>query len=195
VIGATDPLIDATRKNIDRALELDPNHPAALGVKALSLLPLGQWEDAVATAAEGVRTNPGSADSRGYLGFALASAGRPEEAIEAFLDAARLNPHHPIWYFGLLARALEAVGRFDDAMAQLRLALKREPDNFPAHLQIASLAARMGDHETSKVAASFVMRTVPDFNLKTARPWLVTKPGAFVDDFIDGLRLAGIPEG
>ena len=194
VIGATDPLIEATRDAVDRALELDPNHPLALGFKALSLLPLAHWEEAVATAEDGVLKNPGSADSRAILGFVLASVGRPEDAIATFADAVRLNPHHPIWYFGLLARSLDAVGRFDEAIVQLRRALSREPDNFPAHLQIASLAARMGDHETSEASSSFVLRTVPGFNLAAARPWLVTKPGPFVDNFIEGLRLAGIPE-
>lgn len=192
--GADDPLIDQTRAAVDRALELDPDHPIALGVKALSMLPIGQWEDALAKADEGVRKNPGSADSRAFMAFALASAGRPRQAITAFDDAIRLNPHHPIWYFGVLARALDAVGRQDDAMEQLRLALAREPDNFPSHLQIASLAARRGDHDASKASAAFVLRAVPDFNLKIARTWLVTKPGTFVDSFIDGLRLAGIPE-
>ena len=193
--GKDDPLIEQTRAAVDRALELDPDHPVALGVKALSLLALGQWDDALAKAEEGVRKNPGSADSRAFMGFVLSSAGRPQDAIPAFDDAIRLNPHHPIWYFGVLARALDAVGRQDEAMEQLRRALSREPDNFPSHLVIASLAARMGNEAASRESAAFVLRAVPDFNLKIARPWLVTKAGAYVDSFIEGLRLAGIPEG
>ena len=64
------PLVTKMREAFDKSLELDPNHPLALGGKSLSLLALGEYEEGVGLAEEGVRRNPGSADSRGFLAFA-----------------------------------------------------------------------------------------------------------------------------
>ncbi len=39
-----------------------------------------------------------------------------------------------------------------------------------------------------------VLRLVPYFNLRRARDWLMSQDDAFVSEYIEGLRLAGLPE-
>jgi tetratricopeptide (TPR) repeat protein len=177
-----------------RADRLDAANPWTTGLRALMLIYRKRYEAAVAAARAGVAHNPGSADARAYLGVASMSAGRPEEAMRYFREAIRLNPLHPIWYLPTMARALDALGQVDAALQTAEAAMARDPDNFPSRLHSATLLARLGRAEAAGEAVAEVLRLVPYFDLRRARDWLMSQDDAFVSEYIEGLRLAGLPE-
>ncbi len=51
-----------------------------------------------------------------------------------------------------------------------------------------------GRGEAAGKAVAEVLRLVPYFDLGRARDWLVSQDEAFVSAYIEGLRLAGLPE-
>jgi TolB-like protein/Tfp pilus assembly protein PilF len=186
--------LDKAEECAQRAHALDPNNPWTIGLRTWVMLSHRRFDDAVETARAGVIFNPGSADCRAYLGFALTSAGDPAEGIEHYRQAIRLNPLHPIWYLPTMARTLDMMGQSDAALDALEAALARDPDNFPARLQAVTLLARSGKTDAARDAVSEVLRLVPYFSLGRVRDWLLNRDEDFVATFIDGLRQAGLPE-
>ncbi|MCH8154398.1 MAG: tetratricopeptide repeat protein, partial [Proteobacteria bacterium] len=192
--GDTDAAMAEAEDCARRADRLDAANSWTTGLRACVLVYRKRYEAAVAAARAGVAHNPGSADARAYLGYALMSAGRPEEAMRYYREAIRLNPLHPIWYLPAMARALDALGEGDAALQTAEAALARDPDNFPSRLHSATLLARLGRGEAAGKAVAEVLRLVPYFDLGRARDWLVSQDEAFVSEYIEGLRLAGLPE-
>ncbi|MDH3737988.1 MAG: tetratricopeptide repeat protein, partial [Alphaproteobacteria bacterium] len=191
----TNSELAAAEECAQRAQALDPNNPWTIGLHTWVLLSQRRYDDAVEAARTGVTFNPGSADCRAYLGFALTSAGEMAEAIEYYRQAIRLNPLHPIWYLPTMARTLDALGQPDQAREAVEATLARDPDNFPARLHAASLLARAGQDDAARAAVSEVLRLVPFFTLDRAGDWLLNRDEDFVAAYVGGLRKAGLPEG
>ena len=185
-----DELIAKARKCTGQALEIDSTNVYALGLDALTSLAEGTAEEGVEKSASGIALNPGSADMRAYRGFCLLCAGKPEEAVAELEIAMRLNPHPPVRYCAVLARARDAEG----ALEVVTGVLAREADNFPSALHATTLFARCGRKEEAKSAAREVLCMVPDFRIKQVNQWLLMRDSEFTDAFRDGLRKAGMPE-
>jgi serine/threonine-protein kinase len=78
------------------------------------------------------------------LGSALQALNRPEEAIEQYQHALRLNPEHATAYGGL-GQVLLAVGRFPEAQAATRRCLGLLPKNHPLRAEGARQLHRCED--------------------------------------------------
>ena len=189
-----DELIGEASKYVERALAIDPANPYALGVNALSKPAQGVPAQGVEICARGIALNPGSADMRAYRAFCLLGDGQAEAAIAEVEIAVRHNPHPPVWYHAVLARARDAAGDAAGALEVVSAVLAREGDNFPALLHGASLYARSGRDEDARRVARDVLRVVPDFRIALIAKWLMMRDSAFVDAFADGLRMSGLPE-
>ena len=85
------------------------------------------------------------------LGIVLNDVGRREEAIEAF-EAALNNMLYRTPFFAAqnLAQTLVLMGREDEGMKRLRLALKGNPNLCGAYLSLLDLAKRRKDRKTLK---------------------------------------------
>lgn len=92
--------------------------------RALSQLYLqrGDLRLSVATLKAGLGKNPDAAYWGLYAGV-LGKSGQPEEAAQAYREAARLNPNHGPWWIGL-AVSLEQTGQRPDAAAAYQRALQ-----------------------------------------------------------------------
>jgi tetratricopeptide (TPR) repeat protein len=93
--------------------------------------------------------HPGDADWWTAIGLAHATVGEGQRAMEAFLNATRLDPRSaPAW----LGRGVAAVmsGDEDGAVAALRRALEIEPKNKAASDGLKWLLRPAGPKETSK---------------------------------------------
>jgi hypothetical protein len=97
---------------------------------------LALWTD---TAAK----NPGSWMVHNNLAAAEFRAGRPDEANRQYLLAARLGPEVPDSHSDA-AGALARMGRFPEAEAECRRALKIDPGWSPAYRTLSHLLGRRG---------------------------------------------------
>lgn len=112
-----------------------------LATLAYAQLALGRPADAERTARMGIFSAPGNAVLRLYLGVALRSAGRNEEALESFRRAYALAPDRAVRIY--MAETLTALGRRAEAADLYRQAADAEPD--PAEAQrLRDEAAQVG---------------------------------------------------
>ncbi len=78
----------AARTELDRLLELDPHHPDYRSLAAAAAVGLGDQARAIGLYQTMLRDYPGSPDLKLWLGHALKTVGRVEEAVEAYRAAA-----------------------------------------------------------------------------------------------------------
>ena len=172
-----------------RALELDPNEPAAHAALGLVLVLRREGEAAVAAAERAVELAPERADLQLWLGQILNHAGRYEEAIPVLKAVTRLDPGQRFMHLFQLAVAYSRLGRNDEAIAKHRECLSVNADFWPAHMNLAAIHMKLGEPNQARVALKELMRVRPEFSialiprLPAAREWLV-----------ESLRMAGLRE-
>ena len=128
-------------------LEVEPSHPEALVVRGEVAL-RAHWDLAKAQQdlelAE--KLNPGLARARHLIALVLASEGRVVEAVEAILEARRMDPENlyvtsDVGYFHMLARQPEP------ALEAARLVVEMEPRFRLMHAIILWSMDELGDRD------------------------------------------------
>jgi len=118
------------RREVARALELDPQNIDAMAAKFFVVPPFGRFIEADA-ALEELRETPGSGDGRRYIGWALRQFGRVGEALEETERAYGLDSLD-FMSANLVALARMAAGRVAEAIPVFEDLVEREPDmSFP----------------------------------------------------------------
>ena len=97
-----------------RALELDPNHQAAMVQMAFEYLKRREYDTALPLAEKSVELAPKMYPARNVLGRVLLEVGQTERAIKELEEGIRLAPGSPEMHFAL-ARAYARAGRKQDA--------------------------------------------------------------------------------
>jgi len=151
-----------------------------------------QWEKAVAEGERSVALNPNSADNIGLFGNTLCYVGRPDEAVAMLEKAKRLNPIPPDWLHENLAAAYRMTGRYEEAIAELKKVIHRNPDYTGAWLNLAATHILLGREEEARAAAAEVLRLEPKFSLEHFAQTCTFKNKADIDLYIDSLRKAGL---
>jgi adenylate cyclase len=131
-------------------------------------------------------------------GWCHALRNEPEPAIEAFERAQRLSPFDPLayWVGSGLAAAHLAAKRFDKALEWAERALHAQPDLAGALRRKIVALANLGRLDAARAELSRLLALDPGFTIARYRALL--GPGAapeYVDRSVEGLRLAGTPEG
>jgi len=90
------------------------------------------------------RTYPRDFTAPNNLAVAYFSIGEPEKALEAALEAVRVEPNHPLPYQNL-ATAYGWLGRWDEAKAVCQKAAAEKVDSLLAHSMLYNVAFRQGD--------------------------------------------------
>jgi len=118
----------------------------------------------ISRALDRVRQERRSGAAWGYLGQVLEVHGLYAQALECFVQAARLDPHEPRWPY----RRAYLLGFFQDpdkALPYLRravaLAAKSDPDNNVPRLRLAETLLEMGRLEEAEEHLTRVARVEP----------------------------------
>ena len=82
-------------------------------------------------------------DARLNAGLLLVRANRPQEALEHFAEALRLNPESAAAHFNL-GKAFASLARPADAIPHFEAAARRMPDNAQIYAQLARALAAVG---------------------------------------------------
>lgn len=112
----------------DEALRLQPTNPLALRKLGILLLRLREWNALAKVAQQALALDDG--DPIAWLGLAAAQLrkGNAAEAVAAATRAIQLKFFLPEAHF-VLARALVAEGRWEEARGAMQTLLKLQPDN------------------------------------------------------------------
>ena len=148
------PSLDRAMHLLEKATTLDPSYAAAwaalgtaydLKASYLSLPELA--EKAVELERRAIELDPTSATARRWLGGALSTLGRHDEAIEEFKEALRLDPDHAAAHSALGRAYWIGKGKIREAIRLFQRALQMNPDQGYSYLQLAFLYAINGEYE------------------------------------------------
>jgi adenylate cyclase len=186
--------LEKAHELVQKALALDDSLPYVHDVLGRLYLQKRQYDKAIAESERAVALDPNGAEALVTLGQILTNSGRPEEAIPVLKTALRLNPFPRVRYFALLGAAYRMTGRYEEAIAMGKKAIKMAPDFFTVHLTLAATYIYLGREEEARAEAADVLRINPKFSLERYAKRSTQKNKAELERFIDALRKAGIPE-
>jgi tetratricopeptide (TPR) repeat protein len=106
--------------------------------------------------------------------------------------AIRRNPIPPGWYFVTLGTTYRLIGRFDEAIVEIKKAVAYSPDDLLAHLGLAAAYAEAGRLEEARAEAAEVMRIQPTFSIENYAKGFSYKNQAHSDRTTEALRKAGL---
>jgi Flp pilus assembly protein TadD len=141
----------AASKDLQRAVEMDPNLGAAHVELGRAYLLLGNAPQAEAALRKGARMLPDDAEARSALGVALLATGKTEEALTELTKARDLDPGSAARR-GNLGTVLFMRGKVADAIKEYEVQARLAPDDARAH----------SDLGTALLAQSDFTRAIPE---------------------------------
>ena len=106
----------------------------------------------------------------------------------------RLNPHYSFMYLFFLGKAYYLTRRYEEATAELKRAVAREPNFVPPHSYLAAIYSISGRMEEARSEIAEMLRIEPHKNLEDQKRKMRWKDQAATDRHLDALRKAGLPE-
>ncbi len=139
-------------QEVERALQLAPRDPGALGLRGLAQWQLGEQSQAQDSLRRALRADPGNPALQNNLGWMMCEAGQPARGLAYLEDAlAQRRYASPANAAMNAGRCSLALGDRARAEAYFRRALSHEPALVPAHAQLARLAFERGDYAAARV--------------------------------------------
>lgn len=180
-----------------RAIELDDQD--ATGYFSIGRVHLARQEYGLAIEAleHALELNPCLAVTYCGLGDSLAYEGRLDEAIEQFETAIRLSPHDPFRWAFYSYRSLAHLfqGDHEAAVTWARRSIRIPNAQYWAHAHLTSALGYLGDPAEFDAARQDLLQQKPEFTIAFAKQHLfyLKLPGQ-MQTYLEGLRLAGVPE-
>jgi adenylate cyclase len=176
------------------ALSIDGNDPEALSILGRATASLsGDFDTAREMVDRAVAFNPNVFIAWDQRGWTYQIAGQPEEAIRSFERAIRLSPFDP-WLFSTftgMGVAFIGLGRFDEAVAAAKKALRKDQTFANAYLCLAAALAHLGRDAEARKTVAQLLEIEPHFRISE---WVARTGQWQAQMYIDGLRKAGLPE-
>jgi TolB-like protein len=193
--------VDLVRQRADdlskRAVLLDPGDARGFTVAGHVRAFLNRdAEGALGLHERAIALNPNMALAWCYSGLAYCYLGEHAEAIRRIEQAKRLSPHDPHLFFFDTALALPLLlnGQFEASATMGRLGCEREPGLSATYKSLLSALGHLGATREAAAVRKSLLALEPDFSVGTAA---ARSPLTRKDDlacYLQGLRLAGIPE-
>ena len=194
-VGSPNSPQESTVKGIEmiqKALALDDTLAEAHALLSHFYIQKRDYDKAVAEGERAVALNPSGATAIAFYAVSLQYACRPEEAIPLFQKAIRLNPFGPVFYHNNLGLTLANTGRYEEAVSALKKVVQRAPNHMLIHVWLAATYSMMGREKEARAEAEEVLRINPKFTLDSLTKILPYKDQSISDNYINGLRKAGL---
>jgi len=177
-----------------KALALDDSDPRVYQALTSLYIMQRQYEKAIASAERSLELSPSGAKAYQSMATALQWADRHSEAIPLIEQAIRLDPYPPSVIFRKLGRAYRNLGRYEEAITEFKKVLQKNPDDIFTHIGMAVTYVKLGREEEARAEAKEVIRIHPKFSLDHFAKSIHGKNQSSLDDFIECLRKAGLPD-
>jgi adenylate cyclase len=149
------------------------------------------YDEAEFHARKALALNPNRPNVLASLASILVRASQPDAAVALIVDAMRLDPHHPTWYWAELGTAHFVARRYAEAVAAFR---HRPNLPFFCHAYLAACHAQLGEDAAMRGAAAEVLRLRPDFSVAVFTSNESYKLATDQERLASSLRKAGLPE-
>jgi len=188
--------------SLTKALSLAPNHAWARLVLGIVQMYTGRVAEGIAEYEQALALDRNLANAHALIGFAQYLLGRGAETEAHINEAFRLSPRdtlaHRWMLFVGLAKA--QLGADAEAIVWLRRSLEANRNHPGAHFNLAAMLARLGELNQARVAVNAGLALDPHFTIRRYRDatgaWSHNPTHlAGCERVIEGMRLAGVPEG
>jgi tetratricopeptide (TPR) repeat protein len=173
---------EAGRNACREAIANNPGQPKLHTRLAASHVALGEDAQALAELEQAIRIEPRNFEAHYGAGMVLARMNRTADALAHFRQAHDIDSRDPAvtWH---IANGLRTLGQREEAFAEFRTLVRRDPDNSSAWSWMAISAAEMGRHAE---AVSYWQRAL-ELNLRHFDLMQETEKAMFEES----LRIAG----
>ncbi len=158
---------------------------------------LGNHDAAIASLRKSIELNPCFAQSYHGLGFALALAGKLEEAKQTAQKAIDLSPRDPmLWAFNII-HALICVldGDNEEGLSWAQQAMRiPSASGYWSHAVKAASLANLDRTDEARIALADAVKAKPDLTIEFLKENLPTKDENGLEPYLAGLRKAGLAE-
>ena len=165
---------------LGRALELaqtartiDPDIPEVYWALGFIHAQSRRYGQAIESLQKAIELNRSYADAYALLGGIYTYVGQPARSIPLLRTALLLNPDGGYLYFLLLGRAYLFENDVEQALINLREALRRNEDDVEAHVYLAAALVADGNRSAAEWQADEIRARDADFSM---RNWLRTYP-------------------
>jgi len=192
--GNTEEKFTRAAECAERALAIDDTVTWAIGLSIMTASEIDGAEVSVALARRGFELNPGSADVRVFLGYALTYAGEYQKALDHFRAAISLNPFYPSWYRNGVVRNLMILNQFEEALALADETLRSVPEHLVSWIQKAYMLSELGRPDEAKHALREIRRLAPNLRIGNVLGILMIHDVSVGERILNTLRNAGLAE-
>jgi len=175
-----------------KAISLDDSLAIAHVILGYMLMMTRDYDKAIAQGEKAMTLEPNSADILHWHAAILFYSARVDESIPLFRQALRLNPMPPNVYYRHFGAALRHSEQYDEAIALLKKAIAREPNDLIAYIALTSAFEMAGRMEEARAAAKEILRINPRFSVERYEQTYPFKDKVAKDRIIDALRKAGL---
>lgn len=192
---------DNPTETLDRALEmanlsvrLNPASPQAYWARGYALMYQKKHKQAIKAIQNAIDIAPTYADGYGLLALINNQLGNGEEAARLISKGMKLDPHYSWDYPYILGRAYYVMGKYEDAVKTLGIALKRNEQAVNPRLFLAASYVSLGRMDDAKWEVEQIRIMNPDTTLSHLRNDYPIADKALQQRFLDQLRKAGLPD-
>jgi TolB-like protein len=185
-----------------KAVSIAPyNAPAHFALGVVYIL-TSRVTQGIAECEQALALDPNLADAHGMIGWGKVLLGRAAEAEGHINEALRLSPRDIFAFRWLMFVGVAELhlGADVEAVAWLRRSIEANR-NFPmAHFSLAATLAQLGELDEARAVVQAGLALDPNFTIRRFRHAINARSGnptflAGCDRAIEGMRLAGVPEG
>jgi adenylate cyclase len=189
--------VQETARLARRAAELGKDDAVALGTAGMALsFVVGDHDYGKALTDRAIALNPNFAWAWLFSGWVRLWLGEPDEVIDRVARAMRLNPSdpHSQTVYHAMAIAHFFADRYSEAASWAEMAMREKPNFVRPFCVAAASYALAGQDENARAAIARVRQIDPDLRLSGARELFPMKRPEDRSKWVNGLRLAGLPE-
>ena len=188
---------------LTKALSLAPNHASAHAVLGFLHMYTKRAAQSIADYENALALDRNMAGAHGLMGYAKFLIGRSAETEAHVNEALRLSPrdHFAHRWFLWAAVAKAHLNLDHEAIIWLRRSLDANRNHSVVHFLLASVLARLGEMDQARAAVQAGLGFDPSFTVRryvdVTDAWGLTDPTYLAgrERAINGMRLAGVPEG
>jgi TolB-like protein len=192
----------AAKTTITRTLSLAPNYASAHAVLGRILIYTNRGVQGIAECEQALALDRNLAEAHSLIGVAKYFLGRGAETETHIHEALRLSPRDISAYRWFLAVGI-ARRQFNadaEAVVWLRRSLDANRNYSAAHFNLAAVLARLGELDEARAEVQAGLALDPSFTIRRFRDVTNAQSDnptflAGRDRAIEGMHLAGVPEG
>ena len=192
----------AAEKTVAKALSLAPNHALAHALLGVVQIFTKRGAQGIAQGEHALALDRNLATAHALIGLAKIYLGRGAETEAHINEAFRLSPRDTyahIW-MAWVAFAKAQLNADIEAVVWLHRGLDENRNNSNAHFQLGAALARLGELDEARAAVQAGLALDPSFTIRRFREATNARTDnptflAGRDRAIEGLRMAGVPEG